>query len=71
MLLLLNLEANVVVRDPVFVRSLAERFDAAFAVSTEVLPDKAGGGWKGWLRRAVVASIANVYLRLAGITGRY
>jgi putative mRNA 3-end processing factor len=34
--LLLNLEANVVVRDPGFASTLAERFDAAFAVSTEV-----------------------------------
>ena len=34
--LLLNLEANVVVRDPGFASTLAERFDAAFAVSVEV-----------------------------------
>ena len=70
--LLLNLEANVVVRDPAFVQSLADRFDAAFAVSAEVPADQVrGGGWRGWLRRAVIASVANAYLRLAGITGRY
>jgi cardiolipin synthase len=70
--LLLNLEANIVVRDPVFVQSLADRFDAAFAVSAEVPAGTArGGGWRGWLRRAVVAAIANAYLRVAGITGRY
>ena len=70
--LLLNLEANVVVRDPAFAQQLAERFDEAFAVSAEVAAGTArGGGWRGWLRRASVAWAANVYLRLAGITGRY
>ena len=70
--LLLNLEANVVVRDPTFAQALASRFDAAFAVSEEIKPGVArGGGVRGWLRRAAVAWAANVYLRLAGITGRY
>ena len=70
--LLLNLEANVVVRDPAFVGAMAARFDAAFAVSTEVPAGLArGGGWRGWLRRAVIAAAANAYLRVAGITGRY
>jgi cardiolipin synthase len=84
--LLLNLEANVVVRDPDFSRSLAARFDAAFAVSREVKPGVAvegvdgqpvepnqlgRAGWRSWARRAAVAWVANVYLRLAGITGRY
>jgi cardiolipin synthase len=66
--LLLNLEGNVVVRDPGFTRALADRFDAAFAVSREVTgpPRRAG-----WLQRALVAWFASVYLRLAGITGRY
>lgn len=68
--LLLNLEANVVVRDAGFARVLAARFDAAYAVSHEVKPGS-GRGWRGWLRRAAVAWVANVYLRLAGITGRY
>ncbi len=70
--LLLNLEANVVVRDAEFASTLAQRFDAAFAVSHEVQPGVAhGGGVRSWLRRAAVAWAANVYLRLAGITGRY
>ncbi len=70
--LLLNLEANVVVRDASFAQALAARFDAAFAVSAEVEAGTArGGGWRGWMRRASVAWAANVYLRLAGITGRY
>jgi len=70
--LLLNLEANVVVRDADFSRALGERFDAAFAVSDEVQVGVArGGGARGWMRRAAVAWVANVYLRVAGITGRY
>jgi cardiolipin synthase len=66
--LLLNLEGNVVVRDADFARALGARFDAAFAVSREVTgpPRRAG-----WLRRGLVAWCASVYLRLAGITGRY
>ena len=74
--LLLNLEANVVVRDAEFSRALAQRFEAAFAVSREVDGVPAPRGWRGWLRRgwlrrALVAWVANIYLRLAGITGRY
>jgi cardiolipin synthase A/B len=69
--LLLNLEANVVVSDPDFARTLAARFEAAFAVSQEVVGATREGGWRAWLRRAAVAWVANVYLRVAGITGRY
>ncbi|MBX3636995.1 MAG: cardiolipin synthase ClsB [Rubrivivax sp.] len=72
--LLLNLEANVVVRDPDFAQALAGRFEAAFAVSQEVAGAhrvRGWRGWRGWLQRAAVAWIANVYLRVAGITGRY
>lgn len=69
--LLLNLEANVVVRDGDFCQALAARFDAAFAVSAEVVGEPARGGLRGWLRRALIAWGANVYLRVAGITGRY
>ncbi|MBL8324606.1 MAG: cardiolipin synthase ClsB [Rubrivivax sp.] len=69
--LLLNLEANVVVRDAGFARALAARFEAAFADSREVGGAPARAGWRGWLRRAGVAWAANLYLRIAGITGRY
>lgn len=69
--LLLNLEANVMVRDAEFARSLALRFEAAFAASTEITAMPAHAGWRGWLRRAGVAWVANLYLRVAGITGRY
>jgi cardiolipin synthase A/B len=69
--LLLNLEANVVVDDPDFARSLRQSLDAAIASSTEVGGRPARAGWRGWLQRAAVAWAANVYLRVAGITGRY
>jgi cardiolipin synthase len=69
--LLLNLEANVVVRDAGFARALAARFEAAFSDSREVSGAPARAGWRGWLQRAGVAWAANLYLRIAGITGRY
>ena len=69
--LLLNLEANVVVRDADFARSLAERFEQAFSQSAEVTGTPGGSGWRGWLQRGVVAWLANIYLRVAGITRRY
>jgi cardiolipin synthase len=68
--LLLNLEANVVVRDPGFAQALARRLDASFAASKEVVASTAAG-WRGWLSRGFIAWCASVYLRIAGITGRY
>jgi cardiolipin synthase A/B len=68
--LLLNLEANIVVRDPGFAQQLAARFDAAFAASAEVR-DAQRSGLRGWAKRVMVAAAANLYLRIAGITGRY
>ncbi len=68
--LLLNLEANVVVRDAGFAGELAARFEQAFAVSTEVA-EPMRGGLRGWATRLVVAFCATLYLRVAGITGRY
>ena len=69
--LLLNLEANVVVYDAEFSAALAQRFDAAFTVSAEVLGPPARAGLRGWLHRRLVAWGAYVYMRLAGLTGRY
>lgn len=69
--LLLNLEANVVVADGDFASALQQRFEAALAVSREVGVQPVARGWRGWLTRAGVAWVANAYLRLAGITGRY
>jgi cardiolipin synthase A/B len=69
--LLLNLEANVVVRDHRFAQTLAARLDAAFAASEEVRTRIARAGWRSWLHRGFVAWCASTYLRLAGITGKY
>jgi cardiolipin synthase A/B len=69
--LLLNLEANVVVADHRFVADLAQEFEVAFSASTEITAAPVRKGLRGWLSRGFVAWIANAYLRLAGITGRY
>ncbi|UXH79547.1 cardiolipin synthase ClsB [Roseateles amylovorans] len=68
--LLLNLEANVVVRDAAFAGDVVREFDGAIARSRRVeQPD--GRGLRGMLRRGLVAWVAYVYLRVAGATGRY
>lgn len=71
--LLLNLEANVVVRDADFTRELAAQFDAAVDASQEI--DLSHGthpsGLRGMVRRSWVAWCAHVYLRVAGSVGRY
>ena len=70
--LLLNLEANVVIRDPVFTNALAEQFDQALAASREIDPSQARlRSLQGVLRRGFVAWVAHIYLRIAGTTGRY
>jgi cardiolipin synthase len=69
--LLLNLEANVVVVDDAFAAHLGDRLEQAFAVSEEVTAPPVRPGLRGWLMRGFVAWVANVYLRAAGITGRY
>jgi cardiolipin synthase A/B len=69
--LLLNLEANVVVRDEAFAAELGARFELAFAASSEVTGKPFRAGLRGWATRLVVASLATLYLRVAGITGRY
>ena len=69
--LLLNLEANVVVRDVAFNSALAVAFEQAIAASREVTAPPVARGWVAVLRRGFVAWAANWYLRLAGISGRY
>lgn len=69
--LVLNLEANVVVRDRNFAQALRASFDDALAVSAEVAGTPPRLGWKRWLHRGFVAWCANAYLRVAGMTGRY
>ena len=69
--LLVNLEANVVVDDPMFVSTLAMELDRDFAASHEVTAPSSLAGWRRWLRRGLVAWAAMVYLRVAGTAGRY
>ena len=69
--LLLNLEANIVVRDVAFTNALAAAFERALAVSNEVTAPPVKKGWLAVLRRAFVAWLANTFLRLAGQSGRY
>ncbi len=70
--LLLNLEANVVVRDAGFNAQLAAEFDRAIAVSREIdAAELRGHRVEGALRRGFIAWCAHVYLRIAGATGKY
>ncbi|MBI5258976.1 MAG: cardiolipin synthase ClsB [Burkholderiales bacterium] len=69
--LLLNLEANVIVRDLRFTGELALRTEAALQASREVTRAPVGTGWWGTLRRGFVAWVAYWFLRLAGMSGRY
>jgi cardiolipin synthase len=69
--LLLNLEANAVVQDEAFAQGLRQRLDLAMAVSQEVQAPPLRQGWRRWLSRGFVAWCANLYLRVAGVTGRY
>ena len=70
--LLLNLEANVIVRDADFNAALSRRFEDAVALSREVGNEQLKGNNFGWfLIRGFVAWCAHVYLRIGGATGRY
>ena len=69
--LLLNLEANLVIQDQAFVAGLKEKLDVAFSESHEITAPALRPGLRGWFSRGLVAWIANTYLRIAGITGRY
>jgi cardiolipin synthase A/B len=70
--LLLNLEANVIVRDRGFCQELARHFEAAVAQAREVDPMSTRNSRVfPMLRRAFVAWVAHVYLRVAGAAGRY
>ena len=69
--LLLNLEANLVVRDGPFADDLARRFDQAMADSRHVTVAPFRKGPLAVLRRGFVAWVAHWYLRMAGLNGRY
>ncbi len=69
--LLLNLEANVVVRDAGFAQQLRACIDQAAAQSLEIKATPLPAGWRRGLSRGFVAWCAGIYLRVAGIGGRY
>lgn len=69
--LLLNLEANAVVRDADFAAQLRARFEQALAASVQIVASPLGSGWRRWFSRGFVAWSAGLYLRLAGINSRY
>ncbi len=69
--LLLNLEANAVVLDEAFAQLVRLRLDQAIAASQEVKAAPLREGWRRWASRGLIAWCAHLYLRVAGITGRY
>jgi cardiolipin synthase A/B len=69
--LLLNLEANIVVRDARFSAALAAAFEQALAASREVTAPPVPRGWLATLRRGFVAWAAHWALRVAGLSGKY
>ncbi len=70
--LLLNLEANVVVQDTTFARDLAVEIGRALAQSEAITAQRVRAqGWAGLAPRVLVEWAAYVYLRVAGVTGRY
>ena len=69
--LLLNLEANVVVRDARFSEALAAAFEQALSASREVTAPPVPRGWLATLRRGFVAWTAHWMMRIAGLSGRY
>ncbi len=70
--LVLNLEANLIIRDRQFVRSLSSALSVDFAQSREVQKAQdSSSRWITRLRRGFVRQLAKAYLRLAGAAGRY
>ena len=69
--LLVNYEANVLIEDEAFAAELHEDLDLAFSGARRVTAPPALPGWRRWLQRAVVGTVARLYLRLAGFAGRY
>jgi cardiolipin synthase len=69
--LLLNLEANLIVRDPAFSARLALQLESGFLDAREVLRPPVAAGWWAVLQRGFVAWAAHWFLRLAGLSGRY
>ncbi|MFO1341463.1 MAG: phospholipase D-like domain-containing protein, partial [Burkholderiaceae bacterium] len=69
--LLLNLEANVVIRDEGFAAELARAFELALTQSCQITVAPYQKGAWAVLGRGFVAWAAHWYLRMAGLSGRY
>ncbi|MDE2593427.1 MAG: cardiolipin synthase ClsB [Burkholderiales bacterium] len=69
--LVLNMEANLIVRDKAFVKTVKLALAEDFAASKPVLSDQTQGSWADRLGHWLFRVSAKLYLRLAGITGRY
>ena len=71
--LVMNLEANLIVKDRGFVRQLTACLTQDFADSLEVpaLQPTAASVWRRGLGRKVVAAFAKAYLWAAGASSRY
>ena len=69
--LLLNLEANVVIRDDGFAAELARAFEQALTQSRQITVAPFQKGALAVLGRGFVAWAAHWYLRMAGLSGRY
>lgn len=69
--LLVNLEANLAVRDRGFALTLSRELERDFSDATEITAPPPLAGWRRLLRRGFVAWAASVYLRLAGTSARY
>ncbi|HSI58418.1 MAG TPA: cardiolipin synthase ClsB [Ideonella sp.] len=69
--LLLNLEANLVVRDLSFAGELAHEFERAVHVSKQITVAPFQKGAAAVLGRGFVAWLAHWYLRMAGTSGKY
>lgn len=69
--LVLNMEANLIVRDRVFVKTLAHSLAEDFAASKPVLPANNQRSWADRFGHGLFRLSAKLYLRLAGISGRY
>jgi cardiolipin synthase len=69
--LVLNMEANVIVRDKAFTKTVIASLAADFANSKQVSPDDNARSWPDRLGHWLFKLGAKLYLRLAGISGRY
>ena len=69
--LLLNLEANIVIRDETFANEFGRAFEQALVDSRQITVAPYQKGAWAVLGRGFVAWAAHWYLKMAGLSGRY